>query len=480
MKWLHRIWSPTNWGFALLILLLGACVEEEPFYPSDPAKLSVVALQVDNTNVEEGRVVKVDAAFTLIFSSPVNPDLILSAVELASGNEAVSLDLALNNNNSILAITPQDSLAFEDVYTLTVSPGDLGANGEDLEEAFELSFTTEIEPKPLFASGTGTELDPYVIDAPEQFDLIRLFLESYFVLASDIDLSGLSSVDPMGWVPIGDLIEGFSGTLDGAGFNVSGVSISRPDQTEVGLFGVLVGGTIQNLNVQVTGVEGNQATGALVGRQLGGLIENCHTSGSVSTSSSRAGGIVGSQEAGLLTRSSSSCGVFGTASRIGGLVGLSQAGTISESFSSGNCESLSSRVGGVIGSLEAGATATDCYATGNMTGRNRVGGAVGRLDGTFNRGYATGNVTVTDADESGDFPGNVAGQIGSSATFSALFYPNNQTINYTGGADITTEGTALAIGNFSCANPSALFPGFDFSAIWLCASDANWPVFIWQ
>ncbi len=467
----------------MLALITGAflgCTEEEPFYPLDPSSLAITAVQVDGRNLEDGRIgVKVDAAFTIIFSSPVDPNLATPAIRLLSEGVPALLNVSFNDNQSIAAITPADSLLFERDYVLLVAEGELGINGESLSTEYRLDFTTEIEPKPLFASGTGTDTDPYVIDAPEQFDLIRLFLDRYFVLSADIDLSAISAADPRGWSPLGDLVEGFSGALDGGGFIVSGVSIARPDQTEVGLFGVLDGGTIQNLNVVVTGVEGEQATGALVGRQLSGTIENCHSSGSVTTTSSRGGGLVGSQEAGTIIKCSSSCGVFGTASRIGGLVGLSQAGTISESFATGNCESLSSRTGGLVGSLEEDASVNDSYATGNITGRNRVGAAVGRLNGTYNRGYATGNVTVTDTDESGDYPGNFAGQVGSTATYSALYYPNDQTINYSGGADITTDGLPVDISGFSCASPEATFAGFIFPTIWSCVADGTWPALSW-
>ena len=471
------------WVFVTLFLfgiMFQGCTEEDPFYPIDPSSLAVTAIQANGTNIEDGRVgVKVDAEFTVIFSSPVDPAMALSSIRLSTNGEAANLAISFNDNQSIAAVTPVDSLVFESTYILSVEEGTLGSEGQDLSPGFQLNFTTEIEPKPLFASGTGTETDPYVIDSPEQFDLIRLFLDSYFLLASDIDLSAISAADPLGWAPLGDLIEGFSGEIDGAGFTVSGVVIARPDLTEVGLFGVLNGGLIKNLSVAVTGVEGAQATGALVGRQLSGRIENCHSSGSVTTTSSRGGGLVGSQEAGMIFRCSSSCGVFGTASRIGGLVGLSQAGNISESFATGNCESLSSRTGGLVGSLESDASVSDSYATGNVTGRNRAGGAIGRLDGTISQAYATGNVTVTDADESGDYPGHVAGQVGSTGSYSNIFYPNNQTINYSGGADISTDGTPLDISGFSCSSPEAIFSGFDFSSVWSCTADGNWPILTW-
>ncbi len=473
IRWIGLLW---------VVSLLTQCTEREEFYPIDPNKLTVVAVQTNGTNLEDGKEgVKVDAAFTLIFSRPVKAEMAASSIELSAGREAESLIISFNDNQSILALTPRDSLDFEAAYTLRVSAGGLGEGGQLLESDFELDFVTEVEPKPLFAGGDGSEANPYQIETAEQMDIVRLFLSSYFVMNNDIDLAAFSSANPEGWEPIGIIGEGFVGKFDGQNFTISGLSINRPGVNEIGLFGTLEGdGVIENLKVVATGVSGGQATAALVGRQFSGRIENCHSSGSITSDNSRVGGLVGSQEAGLITKCSSSCGVFAELSRVGGLVGLSQAGTITQSFSSGNPQSLSSRVGGVIGSLEADATATDCYATGNVTARNRGGGAFGRVDGTAQRCYATGKVSITDDDTSGDFPGNVVGQLGSSSTVSDFYYPSDQVIDYAGGSDITNEGDPVNINSFACANPNALFLNYDFSTVWKCVSDAQWVVLAWE
>ncbi|MFK7926462.1 MAG: GLUG motif-containing protein [Bacteroidia bacterium] len=473
--------SSSKWLFLVWLGLLIGCTEEQPFYPADPNSLNIVATQIDGRNLEEGKEgVKVLDAFTVIFSQGVNPERASTATTLRSAAGDVAMTISFNDNQSIMALTPNDSLAYETDYTLTISSGELGLQGQMFAQTYNLNFRTEIEPKPLFVAGTGVDGDPYLIESPEQLDLVRLFLSSEFVVINDIDLGNYIS-DPAGWIPLGTLAEPFTGKFDGGDFTVSGLNIDRPDIAEIGLFGVLEGnGEIRNLNVQTTGISGGQATAALLGRQLNGLVENCHSSGSVTSSNSRTGGLVGSQEAGTISKSSSSCGVFGTLSRAGGLVGLSQAGLITESFSTGNVESLSSRVGGLVGSLEENASVRDCYATGNITARNRGGGLIGRLDGSATRSYAIGNITITDADASGDYPGNVAGQVGGTGSFQDLYYPNNQVINYGGQADITTDGTPIDISSLSCASPNALFVGFDFGSIWACSNDSEWVKLAWQ
>ncbi|MEL6672239.1 MAG: GLUG motif-containing protein [Bacteroidota bacterium] len=473
--------SPIGLGLLMACLLVG-CTKPDPFYPLSGERLEIVAVQINGVGLEDGKEgVKVDDAFTVIFSVPVDPNQAESAFSLTGPGGPASVIVSFNDNQSIMAISPGDSLAYEADYTLNIQAGSFGQKGESLGENFRLAFRTEIEPKPLFAGGTGTAQDPYQVATAEQFDLIRLFLTDHFIVVADIDLSGYPEGEAAGWVPIGVLGESFEGKLDGGDHVISGLNIQRPDQNEVGLFGVIDGaGEIRNLVVQTTGIAGAQATGALVGRQMNGSIVNCHASGSITGTSSRIGGLVGSQQAGLIDRCSSSCGVFADLSRVGGLVGLTDMGTIQQSFASGNCESLSSRAGGLVGSVESDASVFDCYATGNVTGRNRAGGLFGRLDGTAARGYATGKVTVTDADDSGDYAGHVVGQLGSSAGFSSFFYPTDQIIAYGGNADITEDGVKITTASISCAGVASQFPGLDFASVWSCVSDGSWLALSWQ
>lgn len=464
------------------IALFTQCETEDDEFAVNPNKLTIVAKQANNLDLIEGFTgVKVDADFTIVFSNPVDPTRAIEATSFSSSAGTPNLNISFNDNSSIMGITPSDSLEFETDYTITIRAGALGLENERLENDFVLSFTTDIEPMPLFEAGLGTEESPYLIASADQLNIVRQFKSSFFRVINDIDLGELTDPDPLGWEPLGDLLEPFIGNFDGGGFTISGLNIQRPEATEIGLFGVLDGsGIIQNVSVQVTGISGGQATGALVGRQLNGTIQNCSSSGSITGTNSRVGGLVGSQEAGLITQCASSCGVFAELSRVGGLVGLSQAGTVMESYASGNSESLSSRVGGVVGSVEADATVMNCYATGNVTARNRGGGAFGRLDGSASNCYATGIITITDADASGDYPGNVIGQAGSGSSFSGMYYPNDQTINYDGGADITEDGSSVNISSFSCADPKSSFPEFDFDTIWSCTSDGTWMVLSWQ
>ena len=67
-----------------------------------------------------------------------------------------------------------------------------------------------------------------------QLHNIRFNLGGDYVLSNDIDLSGYPN-----WEPIGTLANPFTGTFNGNGHTISNLTINRPAQDNVGLFGVI-------------------------------------------------------------------------------------------------------------------------------------------------------------------------------------------------------------------------------------------------
>jgi YD repeat-containing protein len=87
---------------------------------------------------------------------------------------------------------------------------------------------------------------------------IRNNLAGSFRLADDIDLSGVD------WLPIGTRTAPFTGVLDGNGYTISNLTVNRPAQNDVGLFG-RNGGTIVNLELSDANITGADNTGAIAG-----------------------------------------------------------------------------------------------------------------------------------------------------------------------------------------------------------------------
>ena len=109
-------------------------------------------------------------------------------------------------------------------------------------------------------------------------------------LDKNIDLTGKE------WTPIGTSSSSYTGTFDGGGHTITGLTVTGSDQY-AGLFGYInSGGKVKNVvleDVQITSDNSSGSVGGVAGNSWG-TIENCSVSGSVS-GTTFAGGVVGSQ-----------------------------------------------------------------------------------------------------------------------------------------------------------------------------------------
>ena len=257
-------------------------------------------------------------------------------------------------------------------------------------------------------------------------------LSGYFALGRDIDASATASWGSgAGFRPIGYGATGFSGTFQGLGHNITGLTVNPSGLTSVGLFGKITA-TANVSNVGMVGGTTSSANanniGGLVGLNEGGTINTSFNTGTVSASNAAAGvgGLVGGNTPSLDTTvinisNSYATGNVSTGANsgaIGGLVGYSN-GKISNSYAEGgvtagansgrNLDTDSNGVGGLAG--YASGTVSNSYATGavQVTGAtSQVGGFIGLGKNlTLTNSYATGSVTVNGTGSHiGGFVGN--------------------------------------------------------------------------
>jgi hypothetical protein len=293
----------------------------------------------------------------------------------------------------------------------------------------------------LFAGGSGTVEDPYQIADWRHLDNVRNYLDCHFIVINDLDLNSIgytelasaTANEGKGWQPIGTIAvnDTFVGSFDGQGYEIRDLFIDRPDESDVGLFGVVdEGGVIENVGVVANGnVTGNGDVGVLVGKNEGS-VSNSYCIGNV-TGTLNVGGLVGWNFGGTVTDTYSTGSVTGL-DNVGGLVGWN-TGTASNSYATGGVTGNTS-VGGLVG--KNGGTASNSYATGGVTGNTSVGGLVGKNDatGTVSNSYATGSVTGDD---------NVGGLVGKNGgTASNSYSTGNVTGNtHVGGLVGRNPGT---------------------------------------
>ena len=135
--------------------------------------------------------------------------------------------------------------------------------------AFILIFIFKVVNTQAY-TGSGTALDPYQITDPDDVQDMELDLDAYYVLVNDVDMTGYD------FEPIGDILFPFTGSLDGADFTISHLTIvdtyTGDDYKAFGLFETTEDATIKDLTLADVDIEvlaldnNNQASaGALVG-----------------------------------------------------------------------------------------------------------------------------------------------------------------------------------------------------------------------
>jgi len=233
----------------------------------------------------------------------------------------------------------------------------------------------------------------------------------------------------VGWEPIGDWHNRFTGTFDGNEHEISDLYIDRPGTSHFGLFGpVDDGGEVRNVGVIDAYVSGFKNLGGLVGIN-DGIVEDSYASGNVS-GGHWISGLVGRND-GIVKNSYATGDVSGDG-RVGALVGRND-GIVKNSYATGNVSSNGSNIGGLVG--RNWGTVENSYATGNISGAAGVGGLVGHNTNwaTISNSYATGDV-------SGGLWG-IGGLVGSNwhGTVENSHY-NIDTVEINGGHHVTIGG----------------------------------------
>ncbi|MBQ2664804.1 MAG: hypothetical protein IJG16_11765, partial [Clostridia bacterium] len=108
----------------------------------------------------------------------------------------------------------------------------------------------------VLAAGSGTVADPYLLYNYSDLAWFRNHVNSgnygaCAMLMSNIDMSGDGN-----WTPIA-ASSGYTGTFDGDGHTISGLKINTNSTANLGLFGVINGGTVKNVAVTAQYITNN-------------------------------------------------------------------------------------------------------------------------------------------------------------------------------------------------------------------------------
>ena len=207
------------------------------------------------------------------------------------------------------------------------------------------------------------------------------------ILTADITLPEVAEGES-NWTPIGNYDNTYTGTFEGNGHTITGLTINQSETYFVGLIGNLGSdGKVQNLTLENVNITGLRFVGSVVGFNSG-TVTACNASGSVE-GILNVGGVMGSNEGGAVIACNTSVSVSGR-DFVGGVMGLNADllldyetglnGTVIACNASGSVKGYSD-VGGVVGSnfsndFKSTVTAC-CHVLGSVSGDDRIGGVVG-------------------------------------------------------------------------------------------------------
>ncbi|TDF90584.1 cadherin-like beta sandwich domain-containing protein [Paenibacillus piri] len=308
-----------------------------------------------------------------------------------TGNTVSNLQIA--DNTVKVTVKAEDGTT--NIYLLVVTRG---------------SYVPKPEEK---MDGEGTESNPYIVKTPTHLNFIRNNLSVYYKLGADIDLTGYDYGDGKGWLPIGNSSDKFSGSFDGNGYVIKGLTINRPDLDHVGLFSYSNSAVYKNVRLEGVDIKGKSYVGGLVSYMGGnGTILNSCVTGTA-TGSSYVGGLVGAGQRSPISNSCANVKVAGN-QNVGGLTGYldfsgSTAGKITNSYSVGEVTGSSS-FGGLVGGYMAGSTAysiTNSYWDTNTSKQSVSAFGTGKTTAEMKRkdtyaGWDFNNIWVID--EGKDYP----------------------------------------------------------------------------
>ena len=187
-------------------------------------------------------------------------------------------------------------------------------------------------------AASSTKINLFIDDKEEllafanEINIDKIHYSYKVMLRSNIDLQGVE------WIPIGQAsTKQFIGTFDGNDHVISNLTINTSSNAEegysTGFFGLLKG-TVKNLNVELTNINGCQNVGVIAGsvESSKGIIENCHvTNATITCTNANAGVIIGCADNYVsVTKCTAKDSSVSAGSNAGQIVGAAFAANVTE------------------------------------------------------------------------------------------------------------------------------------------------------
>ena len=299
------------------------------------------------------------------------------------------------DGNRLILTPPDNMLDNSSVYKISMG---------DAVTATDNSLVNPFVPqefKPALLDGKGIPDNPFRIYTAEDFEVMRVYRGSTFMLMNNIDFSEVTDFEP-----IGDKRSVFFGKLYGNGKTISNLGILGEGETEdIGLFGNIYNAQIASLTLDDNCfVIGYGYIGGIVGNANESSIEYCINKATISGCHDFAGICGRAVDTTFLY-----CKNNGEVKADFASYGTSCWGMAGITANAVNCKFLECRnehefnvvdarvsmIGGIAGEAEGGEI-TNCKNTANLTGYYQMGGIVGFFkNGKISNCENSGDISAT-------------------------------------------------------------------------------------
>ncbi len=211
----------------------------------------------------------------------------------AYGEEYATVDLSMTIDERGHGVTTMNGAQTADFEAYAVDNGEKGdgrglyvaySNLESEAEAAPYTFSTDENGRTVltFTADDGVinwvrqdeaaSAEVIEIGSAEELAAINGNLSGRYALTADIDLAG------MAWTPIGaflpgggeegevpDMTAAFTGTFDGRGHTIRNLTVDRPEDWAMGLFGCIANAEIGNFTLENAAVDGMMMAADVVG-----------------------------------------------------------------------------------------------------------------------------------------------------------------------------------------------------------------------
>lgn len=364
-------------------------------------KISIANISTQEVNLME---------FTVILDKAYNEDIFLNWSTMPDGSATEGIDfigvdsetkmIPAGQTSTVLVVSLIDDGLVESDESVNIKIDSISVG--ELENNIAIGTITDTvlcsSTDTHFNSvGLGSAADPWQICTAEQLKDIgdngcgvsantACSAGSTFRLMNDIDMSAVNNFEPIGHNSYGYR---FRGNFYGHNKVISNLSIIKPGNNEVGLFGSAVGSIIQDLLLDNVNISGNNNVGGVVGHCNNCSLSNIEVrSGSLSSSGVNTGGIAG-HIIGSNTHSNLKNSLdLDSVNLAGGIFGLNGGEIIATNLKNDGNISGSGNIGGLIGDTYADISLSNVINTGSVSSSNaRAGGLVGSA--------ASGNVQAS-------------------------------------------------------------------------------------